>query len=146
MWCFALSQTEDPTTQEPRRNERTSLRAYSAYDLPSVAALVRYLHVAAGFPTKHTWLKAIKSGNPETWLGLTYSNASKYFSQATETIKVHMTQTKQGLRSTKAKPTIVKARAHAPQNKVLQQPEYTSTRQQSEKYTLMVAGASQLNQ
>ena len=35
----------------------TSLVAYSAYDLPSVEALVRYFRTAAGYPVKDTWLK-----------------------------------------------------------------------------------------
>ena len=81
----------------------------------SVSALGRYLHEAAGFPTKHTWLNAIKSGNFDTWPGLTYSNASKYFPRATETIKGHTTQTKQGKKPTKEKPTMVEACAHSPQ-------------------------------
>ena len=66
---------------------------------------------------KHTWLNAIKAGNFDTWPGLTYSNASKYFPHATETIKSNITQTKQGVRSTKVKPPMVEARAHAPQQK-----------------------------
>ena len=71
MWRFALSPTENPTTPENSRNERTSLHAYISYYLPSVAALVRYLHAAAGFPTKNTWLNNIKAGNFDTWPGLT---------------------------------------------------------------------------
>ena len=43
-----------------------------------MGALVRYLHVAAGFSVKSTWLEAIKSGNYSSWPGLTYANASKY--------------------------------------------------------------------
>ena len=115
MWRLALSPIEYSTTPETQRNERTSLCVNSVYDLPSVKALVRYLHAAAGFPTKHTWLNAIKACNFDTWPGLTYSNASNYFPRATETVKGHMTQTNQGVRSTKANPTMVEARAHAPQ-------------------------------
>ena len=37
--------------------------ANNVYDLPSVEALVRYMHAAAGFPVRSTWLKAIKNGN-----------------------------------------------------------------------------------
>ena len=36
--------------------------AQNAYDLPSLEALVRYMHAAAGFPVKSTWIKAIKKG------------------------------------------------------------------------------------
>jgi hypothetical protein len=32
-------------------------------DLPSIGALVGFYHACAGFPVKHTWLKAIKAGN-----------------------------------------------------------------------------------
>ena len=85
------------------------------YDLPSVASLVRYLHGAAGFLTKRTWLNAIKADRFDTWPGLNYYNASTYLPQATETIKEHMTKTRKGIRSTKAKPHMVEARAPAPQ-------------------------------
>ena len=63
--------------------------------------LVCYMHVAAGFPVKSTWLKAIKHGNYNSWPGLTYNNAAKYFPQSIETIKVHMVKSSQGVRSTK---------------------------------------------
>ena len=82
-----------------------SLQAYSAYDLPSVEALVRFFHAAAGYPVKATWLKAIKAGFYDTWPGLTYSNASKYCPAAVPTTKGHMTQVRQGVRSTKPKGT-----------------------------------------
>ena len=50
---------------------KASLAVFSAYDLPSVDALVRYFHAAAGFPVRDTWLKAIKAGNYRSWPGLT---------------------------------------------------------------------------
>ena len=77
--------------------------AYSAYDLPSIAALVRYLHTAAVFPVRYTWLWAIKVGNYATWPGLTYNNTAKYCPDTNETIMGHMVQTRQGVRSAKPK-------------------------------------------
>eukprot|EP00804_Cyclotella_cryptica_P028661 CCRYP_008183-RA/>CCRYP_008183-RA protein AED:0.20 eAED:0.05 QI:0/0/0/0.66/1/1/6/0/1274 len=53
--------------------------ALNARDLPSVGALVHYLHAAAGFPVKATWLAAIKAGNYASWPSLTHANASKYW-------------------------------------------------------------------
>ncbi len=50
--------------------------ALNAHDLSSVGALIHYLHAAAGFPVKSTWLAAIKAGNYSSWPGLTYANAS----------------------------------------------------------------------
>ena len=70
MWRFAMSPNEEPTTPATPGNNRTSLRAYSAYSLPSVEALVRYLHTASGFPPKHTWINATKAGNFDMWPGL----------------------------------------------------------------------------
>ena len=76
---------------------RSDPEANSAYDLPSVEGLVQYLHAAEGFLIKSTWLAAIKTGNYATWPGLTYSDASKYYPESTETIKGHMTQLSQGV-------------------------------------------------
>ena len=47
----------------PHNVNKTTLETYSAYDLPSVEALIRYFHAAAGYPVLSTWLKAISSGN-----------------------------------------------------------------------------------
>jgi hypothetical protein len=80
-----------------------SLAAFSAYDLPSVEALVRYFHAAAGYPVKDTWLKAIKAGNYQSQPGLTHQNASKYCPVPIETLKGHMIHTCQNVQSTKPK-------------------------------------------
>ena len=81
--------------------EEATLGLFSAYDLPYIEALVNYLHAAAGYPMRDTWLKAIKAGNYESWTGLTYNNAAKYCPSADETIKEHMVQTRHNVRSTK---------------------------------------------
>ena len=60
---------------EKHEGDVVSLNAFSAYDLPSVRALVLFFHAAAGYPVKATWLKAIKTGFYKSWPGLTYSNA-----------------------------------------------------------------------
>ena len=59
------------------------------------------MHAAAGFPVRSIWLKTIKKGNFNSWPGLTYNNAAKYCPQSMETIKGHMVQSSQGIRSTK---------------------------------------------
>ena len=82
--------------------QHASLAAYSAYDLPSVQALVRYYHAAAGFPVRATWLDAIKAGNYESWPGLTYNNAARYCPNALPTLKGHMVQGRKGVRSTRS--------------------------------------------
>ena len=95
---------------------RSILKAYSAYDLPSVRALIRYFHAAAGYPVRSTWFKSIGSGNYSSWPGLTLANATKYFPSATATILGHFVQKRQGVRSTK-----IKAPVTSPQEHVLPQ-------------------------
>ena len=89
LWRFALSpdkkQKGTYTTTSQNKPE-----ANNVYDLPSMEALVRYMHAAAGFPVRSTWLKAIKNGNFNSRPGLTYNNAAKYFPQSMVTMKGHM--------------------------------------------------------
>ena len=69
LWRVALSsekkQTGIYTTTSQNRPEVSNV-----YYLPSMEALVRYMHAAAGFPVRSTWLKAIKNGNFNSWPGL----------------------------------------------------------------------------
>ena len=51
------------------------------------------------------WLAAIKAGNYATCPGLTYENAKTYHPTTEETLKGHMTQTRQGVRSNKQNST-----------------------------------------
>ena len=99
LWRFALI----PDNRKEKIYTTTSQKGPEAnivYDLPSVEALVRYIHAASGFPVRSTWLRAIKNGNFNSWPGLTYNNAAKYCPQSVETIKGHMVQSSQGVRST----------------------------------------------
>jgi hypothetical protein len=57
--------------------------------------------VAAGFPTKPLWLKAIKNKQYTSWPGLTWEATSKHYPESEETIKGHRRKTRSGLRSTK---------------------------------------------
>ena len=66
-------------------------------DRLSMGALVGFYHACAGFPVKHTWLKAIKAGNFNSLPGLTYANAACYCPDANETIKGHLAQQRQNV-------------------------------------------------
>ena len=59
------------------------------------------MHACAGFPTKRTWIKAIKKGNFIEWPILTVENVNKNFPESEETVKGHMNHQRQGVRSTK---------------------------------------------
>ncbi len=74
---------------------------HSVYELKSQPELVRYLHASAGFPTKPTWLKAIKNKQFASWPGLTAEAVRSHFPDSDETHKGHGRRTPSGLRSTK---------------------------------------------
>ena len=93
-------ETSTPDITAPNA-QKSTLKAFSAYDLPSVEALIRYFHAAAGFPVRYTWPKSIEAGNFDSWPGITYQNATKYCPTRKETIKGHMVQKRQHVRSTR---------------------------------------------
>ena len=70
----------------------------NVYELLSIEGAVRYLHAAAIFPTKSTWLKSILHGNYLTWPLITIKNVHKYFPESEETQKGHMRNQRQGVR------------------------------------------------
>ena len=75
--------------------------AANVYSLPSIPQTIRYLHAAAGFPTKDSWIKAIKNGNYKTWPGITAEAVNKHFPESVETQKGHTKKQRQNVRSTK---------------------------------------------
>ncbi len=74
--------------QQPTDNK--CKRIANVYDLPSVNQTIKYLHAAAGYPVKDTWVKAINAGNYTTWPGLTAIAVRKHFPESDETQKGHM--------------------------------------------------------
>ncbi len=93
-----------PSEYLPNRPAPTEA-IHNVYELKTQPELIRYLHAAAGFPTKPTWLKAVKNGQFTSWPGLTAPAVAKYFPESEETIKGHARKMRSGLRSTKTKPT-----------------------------------------
>ena len=71
------------------------------HELKTKPDLVRYYHAAAGFPTKPSWLAAIRNGHYRTWPGLDATIAAKYFPESHETWRGYGRKVKSGLRSTK---------------------------------------------
>lgn len=67
LWQIALNPEKENLPSIPETATRSTMQAFSAYDLPSVEALVKYFHAAAGFPVKDTWLRAIKNNNYVSW-------------------------------------------------------------------------------
>ena len=90
LWRFSLRPEDNPVSSI-HPPAPTPPAALNAHDLPSISALVHYLHIAARYSVKSTLLTATKAGNFSTWLGITYTNASRYCLISEETIKVHLT-------------------------------------------------------
>ena len=76
---------------------------HNVYELKTSPELVRYLHAAAGFPTKPQWIAAIKNKQYASWPGLSVDAVRRHFPESDETHKGHGRKTPSGLRSTKTK-------------------------------------------
>ncbi len=63
--------------------------------------LVCYYHAAAGFPTKPTWVKAIRNKQFASWQGLTVDTVKCHYPDSEETPKGHDRKTPSRLWSTK---------------------------------------------
>ncbi len=87
-------------------------KANHVYSIPSTEGKIRFLHAAAGFPTKETWLKAIKAGYYLTRPGVTAKTVNRHFPKLDETTKGHMKKQRQNVRSTK-----IQEKANIDQNK-----------------------------
>ena len=91
---------ESPSELLPRRPPPIEAIA-NVFELKTQPELVRYYHAAAGFPTKPTWLAAIKNSQYASWTGLTHEGVRKHFPESEETWKGHGKKVKSGLRSTR---------------------------------------------
>ena len=105
VWRFPL-QTEDGVPLESRTSPQELLRSQpppvrNVCKLRTKPELVRYYHAAAGFPTKPTWIAAIKNGHYKTWPGLNQKDVAKYFPNSTEMWRGHGRKIKSGQRSTR---------------------------------------------
>ena len=72
----------------------------NAYELKTHLKLINYYHAVVGFPTKFTWLKAIKNGRYTSWTDLTSKAVESHFPKSEETWKGH--RQKSDLASTQA--------------------------------------------
>ncbi len=76
---------------------------HKVYKLPSIEPTIRYLHAAVGFPTKDSWLGAIRWGSYNSWLLINVKNVARHFPESEETQKGHKHGQRQGVHSTKKK-------------------------------------------
>jgi hypothetical protein len=106
----ANENTDTLLIQRPMPNEAIS----HVFELPSTEKTIAYYHAAAGFPTKETWISAVRAGNYNTWPMLTVKAIQKYYPETDETPKGHMRSERKGLRSTQTKVQVKKKQVFVP--------------------------------
>ena len=74
LWRVPMDDGESITLSQQQLEESVN----NVFDLPSTAQTIRYLHACAGFPTKRTWIRAIKKGNFVGWPMVTVENVNKF--------------------------------------------------------------------
>ena len=109
VWRFPLLPTEGAPIFDSKRSPQEILRAQppplwdkilNVYNLKTKPELIRYHHAGVGFPTKPTWLKAIKDDHYKSWPGLDITMAAKYFLESVKTWRGHGRKKKYGQRPT----------------------------------------------
>jgi hypothetical protein len=99
MWKLNLNpETTNPNPEVPTAPPKT---LNVIFDLPSARKTFLWYHASAGFPTKATFLDAVRNRNYATWPKLTVTLINRYFPDSDETIKGHLKGQCQGIRSTK---------------------------------------------
>ena len=66
LWRFSLNPHNNLLPPTKLDTQEDMLSTFSFYYLPSVEHLVHYIHTAAGFPVKVTWIAAIRADNYAT--------------------------------------------------------------------------------
>ena len=79
-------------------------QANNLYECQNTNQLIKFYHSALFSPTAQTWIAAIDAGYFRGWPGLTSALVRKHIQVIDATVKGHMNQRRQGLRSTKIKP------------------------------------------
>ena len=87
MWKLDLNPTTSLSTPEGQAAPNKTLNVI--FDLPSARETFLWYHASAGFPTKATFIDAVRNGNYSTWPKLTVTLINRYFSDSDKTIKGH---------------------------------------------------------
>ena len=99
MWRLDLNPATSPPTTEAQAAPHETINVI--FDLPSARDSFLWYHASTGFPTKATFIDAIRNGNYSTWPKLTVTLINHYFPDLDKMIKGHLKGQRQGIRSTK---------------------------------------------
>ncbi len=76
---------DEPPTEFLPEQPHPDKTIHNVYELKTQPELVRYLHAAAGYPTKPIWIEAIKNKQFASWPGLTVKAVTKNLPESEET-------------------------------------------------------------
>jgi hypothetical protein len=99
LWKLPFHAEDTAANKEPPHNKAINV----IFDLPSARQNFLWYHLAAGFPSKETFIRAVRNGNYATWPKLTIQLIHKYMPNLDKTAKGHLKGQCQGIRSTKEK-------------------------------------------
>jgi hypothetical protein len=99
MWRLDLNPTTSPPTTEAKADLLETINVI--FELPSARETFLWYHASTGFPTKATFIDAVRNRNYSTWPKLAVTLINRYFPDSDETIKGHLKGQRQGIRSTK---------------------------------------------
>jgi len=98
MWRLDLNPATSPPTTEAQAASHETINII--FDLPSARDIFLCYHASVGFPTKATFIDAVRNRNYSTWPKLMVTLINRYFPDSDETIKGHLKGQHQGIRST----------------------------------------------
>jgi hypothetical protein len=99
MWKLDLNPATSLSTPEGQAAPNETL--IIIFNLPSACETFLWYHASTGFPTKATFIDAVRNGNYSTWPKLMVTLINRYFPDSDKTIKGHLKGQRQGIRSTK---------------------------------------------
>ena len=97
MWKLNLNPTTSPPTTEAKADSLETINVIFV----STRKTFLWYHASAGFPTKATFIDAVRNGNYSTWPKLMVTLINRFFPDSDKTIKGHLKGQRQGIRSTK---------------------------------------------
>ena len=101
----------------------------TAYEIDAIPNLIKYLHAAAGYPAKRTWVRAIKRNYYTGWPGLTAKRVQRHLGPCEHTTNGHMKLVSQGTKSTTKPPrhrNKPRSRSHALSVKIIPTDDVTT--------------------
>ena len=99
LWKLPLQEDNQDDNRSPPQQQGEPINVI--FDLPTTRQTFLWYHASAGFPTKETFIGAVRNGNYTTWPKLTVALIHMHMPNSDKTAKGHLKGQRQGIRSTK---------------------------------------------